>query len=388
MNRKTLKNQTSQVSLPAAGPSPADFPLGSPESRAAARARVVLAKNPRKLSQIEQDALTLYGNLWSGNREILETSTIYQRGEKLHDLLYGPPIPAHLDEHLKRSTSASNLFELVHCKEPQEGDILAYPELAAALTPDVWEKQYRSFVAAWERQLPGIPHKSKFENGRFFILVRGGQEEKWHECQHIQPQWFWYQIERELLFPQPWPPSSSAEGLAHWEVFRRFEAEIRPECMPSIPAVRFLGIVRGRLSIPPALFGSCGSLGIVDINFFDEFLVKLLPALAAQGVSPGTFPIFLLHNVVTSFGTSPRDLNACCFLGYHGTNSPPNSPVQTYSPSDFDTTGLFSGVSDTSVLAHEIGEWANDPFGNNPTPLWGHTGQVPIAKAILKWAIL
>jgi hypothetical protein len=27
-------------------------------------------------------------------------------------------------------------------------------------------------------------------------------------------------------------------------------------------------------------------------------------------------------------------------------------------------------------MAHEIGEWMNDPFGNNPTPLWGHTGQV------------
>jgi hypothetical protein len=27
-------------------------------------------------------------------------------------------------------------------------------------------------------------------------------------------------------------------------------------------------------------------------------------------------------------------------------------------------------------MAHEVGEWQDDPFGNNPTPLWGHTGQV------------
>jgi hypothetical protein len=26
-------------------------------------------------------------------------------------------------------------------------------------------------------------------------------------------------------------------------------------------------------------------------------------------------------------------------------------------------------------MAHEVGEWANDPFGNNPTPAWGHIGQ-------------
>jgi hypothetical protein len=28
-------------------------------------------------------------------------------------------------------------------------------------------------------------------------------------------------------------------------------------------------------------------------------------------------------------------------------------------------------------MSHEVGEWVNDPYGNNPTPAWGHTGQVP-----------
>ena len=27
-------------------------------------------------------------------------------------------------------------------------------------------------------------------------------------------------------------------------------------------------------------------------------------------------------------------------------------------------------------MSHEVAEWMNDPFGNNPTPAWGHTGQV------------
>jgi len=123
------------------------------------------------------------------------------------------------------------------------------------------------------------------------------------------------------------------------------------------------------------IFGSCAPLGIFDINFMDSLLTNtILPSLAAKGVNPGTFPIFLMANVVMSIG-NPRNLNECCVLGYHGATG--NSAIQTYSPMDFDTTGLFGpDVFDTSVSAHEIGEWANDPYGNNPTPAWGHTGQV------------
>jgi hypothetical protein len=116
-------------------------------------------------------------------------------------------------------------------------------------------------------------------------------------------------------------------------------------------------------------------MGIIDINLFDLLLNNnVLPALAARGVNHGTFPIFFLHNLVMSFG-DPTNLGNCCVLGYHGTGNA--DPTQTYSPLDFDSTGLF-GVSglDTAVASHEIGEWMNDPFGNNPTPPWGHTGQV------------
>jgi len=126
------------------------------------------------------------------------------------------------------------------------------------------------------------------------------------------------------------------------------------------------------LAISAALFGSCGPLGIVDINTLFPILVSLTQSLAPQGVSPSTFPIFLLYNVVMSEG-NPANLNLCCVLGFHGASG---SPAQTFSPIDFDTTGLFGGIEDTSIMAHEVGEWMDDPFGNNPTPLWGHTGQV------------
>lgn len=128
------------------------------------------------------------------------------------------------------------------------------------------------------------------------------------------------------------------------------------------------------LTLPPADFPACGPFGIVDIDFFDAYLnTNVLPALAPQ-VNAGNFPIFLLYNTVLAF-TPQTNLFDCCVLGYHGTTN--FLPLGTYSPSDFDTTGLFGSTQgDSNTLSHEVGEWANDPFGNNPTPLWGHTGQV------------
>jgi len=128
------------------------------------------------------------------------------------------------------------------------------------------------------------------------------------------------------------------------------------------------------VAIPASLFGTCGSLGIVTFKTLDAILTgSLLPQLAAQGVDTSQFPIFLLYNTVMSVGL-PEDLNKCCIIGFHGATG---SPIQTFSPIDFETSGLFAAsVHDTSIMAHEVGEWMDDPFGNNPTPAWGHTGQV------------
>jgi hypothetical protein len=113
----------------------------------------------------------------------------------------------------------------------------------------------------------------------------------------------------------------------------------------------------------------------VDINFFDLYLNNnVLPALQPD-VNAGNFPIFMLYNVVLADPIS--NLGGCCFLGYHGTSN--FLPIQTYSPSDFDTAGLFGPTQrDAKTLSHEVGEWVDDPFGNNPTPAWGNSvGQVP-----------
>jgi hypothetical protein len=117
----------------------------------------------------------------------------------------------------------------------------------------------------------------------------------------------------------------------------------------------------------------CGEkTGAFEINWFDNLLTgTLLPSLSAQGVTATTLPIFLLHNVV-SFDTSTSN---CCILGYHSVS---NTALgrQTYSVADYESSGRFSGVADVSPLTHEVAEWLDDPFTNNPTKPWGNIGQV------------
>ena len=132
---------------------------------------------------------------------------------------------------------------------------------------------------------------------------------------------------------------------------------------------------------PDMLFGNggCGpntntngQFGVMDINAFDPWVTGT--ALPRAHATPNLLPILLLYNVVMSSG--PPTIANCCILGYHGATAGPPSG-QTYSPMEFDQTGIFgSSVNDTSVAAHEIGEWMDDPYGNNPTPAWGNIGQV------------
>ena len=132
------------------------------------------------------------------------------------------------------------------------------------------------------------------------------------------------------------------------------------------------------VAFPSALFGGCptGKEGIIDLAFYKPAIINLFTQLASQGVNPSTFPLYVLHNVVECEGSAPgcATLNsgACCVLGFHNAFG-----AQTFGSADFDTSAIFvSPVPDVSIMSHEVGEWMNDPFGNNPTPAWGHTGQV------------
>lgn len=124
-----------------------------------------------------------------------------------------------------------------------------------------------------------------------------------------------------------------------------------------------------------ALFSTSGCIteyGGIEINWFDSYLTgTLIPSLASKGVGPTNLVAFMLYNT-TMYITDPK--TNCCVLGYHGAFG---SPVQTYSPFEFDSADGFGvGSEDTAVMSHEIDEWQDDPLGTNPTPAWGKIGQV------------
>ena len=129
------------------------------------------------------------------------------------------------------------------------------------------------------------------------------------------------------------------------------------------------------LAIPAGAFGGCGPEAVVDLDvLFHQIFSNLL---ASSGVSSSQFPIFLFYNTVMSASGS-NDFKHCCILGFHAAiTQHPNARLQTYAFIDFESSGLFiPAIRDTSIAAHEVGEWMDDPFGNNPTPAWGHTGPV------------
>lgn len=146
----------------------------------------------------------------------------------------------------------------------------------------------------------------------------------------------------------------------------------------TLPAVQINIPADSGVAYPSAAFGGCptGTEAIIDLAQFEPTIVNtILPALASQGVNPGTFPIFLVHNTVECEGTGCATFSpgtACCVLGFHSSVN----GAQTFSPSDYDTSNIFvSPVPDVSIMSHEVGEWMNDPFGHNPVPKWGHVGQ-------------
>ncbi len=142
-------------------------------------------------------------------------------------------------------------------------------------------------------------------------------------------------------------------------------------------------VVLPAIKIHPGSHGSivfshapCGAFGGLDYFWFTKHLEnRLIPSLQQQGlVNPTTFPFFVVYNVAFPFN------GQCCVGGWHGSFG---SPVQTYGIALFDTSGAFGSGYTTYGMSHEIGEWQDNPLFffdlktlGNPTPPWGHVGQV------------
>jgi hypothetical protein len=109
----------------------------------------------------------------------------------------------------------------------------------------------------------------------------------------------------------------------------------------------------------PTYYGKTGTpfgykAGLVDINWFDG---KLPSIMAAEGIQPNAFAIFLTYDVYLTQGGS------CCIGGYHSSEGNARNP-QSYAEATYIDHNTFA--QDVSALSHEIGEWADDPLTLNP----------------------
>lgn len=121
----------------------------------------------------------------------------------------------------------------------------------------------------------------------------------------------------------------------------------------------------GSTSSPGACAGKAHSLGMIDFGAYDNMVRSIINAHATTT----EVPVVLTYNVVQTSG-------GCCIIGYHSAYSR-SGGTQVYSVGAY-TDEVFTapGIRDIHAWTHEIGELMNDPFVNNPTPAWGHIGQV------------
>ena len=113
--------------------------------------------------------------------------------------------------------------------------------------------------------------------------------------------------------------------------------------------------------VVPSSSGKIGNefgvrVALVDINFFDAKLQSIISSNST--ITPNSFPIALTYDTYLTAG------GGCCIGGYHSAFGSASAP-QTYSHFTYiDKVGAFS--QDVSALFHEVGEWMDDPFINNP----------------------
>ena len=94
------------------------------------------------------------------------------------------------------------------------------------------------------------------------------------------------------------------------------------------------------------------------MSSFAKLAQQLITTL---GIPSTSSPLFLTYN---TFFTTP---SGCCVLGFHSVTS----SNQTYAVAAYSDPGIFNApIEDIHALSHELGEWLDDPFVNNPTPGW------------------
>ena len=110
-----------------------------------------------------------------------------------------------------------------------------------------------------------------------------------------------------------------------------------------------------------------GKIGVVNINWF---FAKVLTPFSKM-FKAWQLPMIYMYDV---FQSPDGKISDCCYLGYHLAYG---NRLHTLGVATYNDPKIFNApIEDIHAMTHEIGEWMNDPTGGNPTPPWGHIGQV------------
>jgi hypothetical protein len=154
-------------------------------------------------TQFDKDALTIYlartylNARMEPDYGVLEATSAYTRGKAIRNKIYGPIIPSHLNERLRRYTIASGEFELAFGREPDVGDILLYDHILWLHRCEIYCHRFEVFTEAWMRQLPHLPCPLKFEDGRLLKRLsprKIGADLTWEEDFSVKPDARWFSI--------------------------------------------------------------------------------------------------------------------------------------------------------------------------------------------------
>ena len=214
------------------GPKPGNYPLGSMESRAAARA--MLAAQEPSFSEEETYAFVLYEGVsfrvtarMIPDYHDLEGLEIYKLGRKVYEAIYGEIVPMHLNPAAQRGTAASLAFELTFHREPEAGDVLHFSDVKAHHSEDV--DRMRAVVDVWNLRVANLHCPFRVEGGRLLCRMkpgRAGQEPYWEE-DYRTAEYDWWLIECDALAERA--GSFPSEGYS-----------------PTLSSVEFVGVVDGQ----------------------------------------------------------------------------------------------------------------------------------------------
>lgn len=152
-----------------------------------------------------------------------------------------------------------------------------------------------------------------------------------------------------------------------WTILKgaKYHTELKAAVSPVIVNYK---PINGTTQPGPVCMQTNHRIGSIPVGDFDIVARNL----AKKYAKPNQVALLLTYNI---FLTSTSGF---IYAGYHGAFQV-SGGTQVYAAFTYSDPHAFQynqGVVDISIPTHELGETLNDPFVNNPTPAWGHIGQV------------